>query len=420
VLPGGPKKPRKGVTPDARTADGKTVAQHKQDALKKGQKPDAAEKQDKGPAADDKQLQQGLAALDAVTARYAGDGATKEEVETGVKSVRRKFKVFKSITVVDGGDTWDYEYVASPATRKKGAKQNTKKSLLKVQDLLGVQVVQRTGKGADKELKGPPDGYTYATRDNRVYIRHLPDKAGKKGYPDVHIDDAGKLQRGPARDAPDPEQVVADYQKIIAGLKLTVPEPSWSTPKKQTEVDQYRRALRKAAIETYGGSLKILDEKVLSSGVIPAAYNKIRGEIFEEWVQENSKEVKREPKPWFVATRKNMLQKDRSADGRIEGSKILAEIKSLEEPRLPSSEEKSQMDDYNTIITDKIPWIAKDGKTKLTFSKVRYYFNNANVAQMWKKDLTFILGSKHEVVVPEVPTAPAASAQKPKKPTGGG
>ena len=41
---------------------------------------------------------------------------------TGVKSVRRKFTIFKSIEVVDGGDTWDYEYVANPG-RRKGAKK---------------------------------------------------------------------------------------------------------------------------------------------------------------------------------------------------------------------------------------------------------------------------------------------------------
>jgi hypothetical protein len=41
----------------------------------------------------------------------------------GVKAVRRKFKVFKSIDVVDGGETWDYKYVASNGT-KKGPKKS--------------------------------------------------------------------------------------------------------------------------------------------------------------------------------------------------------------------------------------------------------------------------------------------------------
>jgi hypothetical protein len=60
-----------------------------------------------------------------VTARYAKDGATKEEVVSGVKSVRRKFTVFKSIEVIDGGETWDYKYVASEGERE-GPKQKRK------------------------------------------------------------------------------------------------------------------------------------------------------------------------------------------------------------------------------------------------------------------------------------------------------
>ena len=71
----------------------------------------------------DKKLAEGLSALDAVTARYARDGATKDEIVTGVKSVRRKFTVFKSIEVVDGGETWDYLYVASNGTQRPGTKK---------------------------------------------------------------------------------------------------------------------------------------------------------------------------------------------------------------------------------------------------------------------------------------------------------
>jgi len=72
----------------------------------------------------DQQLDEGLKALDAVTARYAKDGAAQEEVVAGVKSVRRKFKVFKSIEVIDGGETWNYTYVASPPTTKPGPRKS--------------------------------------------------------------------------------------------------------------------------------------------------------------------------------------------------------------------------------------------------------------------------------------------------------
>ena len=134
----GPKAGRTPADPSARTADGRTVGKLKEDAARKGKKPAAPEPgkggtgraQPRQPVPPDKKgtgaerhqqaATAGLAAVQAVTDRYARDGADKSEVVAGVKAVRRKFPVFKSIEVVDGGDTWDYDYVASPGTKKEG------------------------------------------------------------------------------------------------------------------------------------------------------------------------------------------------------------------------------------------------------------------------------------------------------------
>jgi hypothetical protein len=139
VKAGGPKGPKKPADPNAKTAEGKTVKELKSEARKRGKKPEGkepktgsakAEPSAKDPAkkTHDAELQAGLAALAQVTKRYAEAGATKEELEKAVKSVRRKFKVFKSIEIVDGGRTWDYRYVASegkqqgPHKSKEGAR----------------------------------------------------------------------------------------------------------------------------------------------------------------------------------------------------------------------------------------------------------------------------------------------------------
>lgn len=127
------KKADKPIDPNTRTAEGKTVGEFEEEALKKGKKPEGKELKGTGKGEEkgkpeikekkehDEQLKEGLAALDAVTARYAKDGATEEEVKTGVKAVRRNFKVFKSINVIDGGETWDYEYEYNPKEKKKGS-----------------------------------------------------------------------------------------------------------------------------------------------------------------------------------------------------------------------------------------------------------------------------------------------------------
>ena len=122
----------KPADPNAKTADGKTVKELQDKAAARGKKPPAPAAAGKGADSKgsaktggsreehDKKLSEGLRALDAVTARYARDGATKDEITTGVKSVRRKFTVFKSVEVIDGGNTWDYDYVASPGTTRTG------------------------------------------------------------------------------------------------------------------------------------------------------------------------------------------------------------------------------------------------------------------------------------------------------------
>ncbi|MBL9126320.1 MAG: hypothetical protein JNL97_01675 [Verrucomicrobiales bacterium] len=128
--PTGGKRKGGAVDPNARTKSGKTVRELQDEASKKGKKPaggdpktgdapeNASEKK-KAKEAHDRELAKGLDALEAVTVRYADNGASKEELETAVKSVRRKFKVFKSITVVEDGAAWAFDYVASKG-RKKG------------------------------------------------------------------------------------------------------------------------------------------------------------------------------------------------------------------------------------------------------------------------------------------------------------
>jgi hypothetical protein len=81
--------------------------------------------EEEGPETDDPEhdakVQAGLAAIDKEEQRYLEEGEiTREEAEQVATNVRREHPVFTSITVVDGGDTWDYEYATSPANTKEG------------------------------------------------------------------------------------------------------------------------------------------------------------------------------------------------------------------------------------------------------------------------------------------------------------
>jgi uncharacterized protein DUF4157 len=73
----------------------------------------------------DAKVTAGLAAFDQEESKYLEDGAiTREKAMSVAASVKGKHPVFKSITVIDGGKTWDYDYLASPGTTKTGEQQS--------------------------------------------------------------------------------------------------------------------------------------------------------------------------------------------------------------------------------------------------------------------------------------------------------
>ena len=84
-------------------------------------------KEDETPETDDPEhdakVTAGLAAIDVEEQKYLENGKlTEEDAEKVATSVKHDHPVFKSITIKDGGATWDYHYVASNGTHT-GAEQ---------------------------------------------------------------------------------------------------------------------------------------------------------------------------------------------------------------------------------------------------------------------------------------------------------
>lgn len=72
----------------------------------------------------EKKVEAGLAALEKEENALEKDGEIeKADAEKVAAKVKTAHPVFKSLTVVDGGTTWDYDYVASPGKKRKGAKK---------------------------------------------------------------------------------------------------------------------------------------------------------------------------------------------------------------------------------------------------------------------------------------------------------
>lgn len=209
VKPGGPKKRVRPAEPLARTAEGKTVKEYQEEAEKRRKELETTEPEAKKPEVKelrketakeediiketarkthDEELQKGLAALKAVTERYAEDGASEEEVAAGVKAVRRKFRVFKSINVIDGGKTWDYEYIADPG-KQKGPK---KRALTAKQ--AHEKALRRLGPKKSYILKGNPSwqgkkvkGYYHRrfTEKTRNDVQKQGEVHGDHSFPEI-------------------------------------------------------------------------------------------------------------------------------------------------------------------------------------------------------------------------------------------
>ncbi|MFC6723688.1 hypothetical protein ACFQE1_04675 [Halobium palmae] len=88
-----------------------------------GRKKEDQQRETKDPKHDVK-VAAGLADLDKQEASMASDGKiTQEEAEQVAAGVKKRHPVFKSISVVDAGDRWDYRYAASSGVHKGVSKE---------------------------------------------------------------------------------------------------------------------------------------------------------------------------------------------------------------------------------------------------------------------------------------------------------
>jgi hypothetical protein len=115
----------------------------------------------------DRKVQKGLAQIDIEERQYLKNGRIwKQDARAVAAKVKRENPIFKSITVVDGGQTWDYNWVASQGIKKGEPKADPK---LKVGD-------QITVKGYREPLiitEITPDGFVKAEKGSNKVVQPL-------------------------------------------------------------------------------------------------------------------------------------------------------------------------------------------------------------------------------------------------------
>jgi len=109
-------------------------------------------KEDPNPYADDLEkgpkVEAGLQALRRAESEHQTDGAISHADALAIAAkVQREHPVFKSVTVKDGGDSWDYEYVASPSTRVPGNKKPVFENPLKIHRMILDIAMERYASG---------------------------------------------------------------------------------------------------------------------------------------------------------------------------------------------------------------------------------------------------------------------------------
>src|SRR5262249_60621711 len=81
----------------------------------------------------EKKIQAGLAAIDAADQAALTDGVLKrEDAEKIAATVKQQHPVFKSLSVVETADRYDYDYVASPGKKHKGAARSEADKIVQI------------------------------------------------------------------------------------------------------------------------------------------------------------------------------------------------------------------------------------------------------------------------------------------------
>jgi hypothetical protein len=153
------------------------------------------------------------------------------------------------------------------------------------------------------------------------------------------------------------------------------------------ELESARHEMVKKIVETYKGKLEDLFTQVIqaqpNTGVPFVDYPRIQGNIFEDWLK--AADPKLNPSqpifPWPDGRRMG----DFVIDGDAKKPTI-GEAKGVAAEK-PSKENKTQIEEYRTILTKPIAGRYKIGDTVTNppkeFSKVRYFFPNEKVAKGW-------------------------------------
>lgn len=292
----------------------------------------------------------------------------------------------------------------------KKIRQPIDKGLDKIVGWLG-GILKKLGGGADKRtMQEKERDVNLAKNEAQVILNNpdfdtaavrskLPSIKAKYKLTSIVLEDIGnnefdilveinpKVKTPPKKkSAKEDQKKIESYEKILGSLSIPV-------FKQITDPQKYREQMRKVIAQKFKNDLDGLNQKVLGSALISAAQNRIRGDIFEQWLEENGDIVR--PGPKFQTGK----AKFRMADGTRGNALIEAKVRKPD--TRPSTTETEQMKAYKKILDDPkkfkiVNETIDNPKFEGPFVKVIYIFNLKTLIPLWESDLNkFLPGNQH-------------------------
>ncbi len=156
----------------------------------------------------DARVEAGLAAINSIEQRYTTNGRiSREDAETVAETVEEQHPVFTSLSVVDGGDRWDYAWAASD-----GSEHETPAMKLESKSVFEGRNIEDAG--IIDELVTAGYRRPYQRAGKWIIAR----KQADSGLERLSVDENGIIKTGPSEDESDRGEIIIDISAIRASL----------------------------------------------------------------------------------------------------------------------------------------------------------------------------------------------------------
>jgi hypothetical protein len=211
----------------------------------------------------------GLEQLEQEQARYLkNDAIVKEDAQKVAAKVKAENPIFKSITVADNKETWDYIYVASPAKNQPGAKKAEKNSINPEKETEKVEKQESLdGKSPEELVKVAGSIW------KKVKKRYLKDTATMKRITDYRKQEVARIT------ALVKQNLNADFNSLIAGSdELTSDyDVTFDAGKNSTvEIQAVKEFNRLFRLEWGKESGTVFDTNVYTTGHMPPGVGELK------------------------------------------------------------------------------------------------------------------------------------------------